>query len=253
MLLLMPLLDSLFLDVQCFLLPQSALYLAKGIVWSQFTPGACIQFGSHVPLCSQGRHLCFGRRVPWKDVISTNNTLLEQAERDLMSSHIHPTADHVPAIYKPWGLLHPSELIISLKNYHGGEEKMVFCSHTRGGLCGQDGAGRKMGARWHLTASCSSQLYFPVGTSYGQSVLHVCFLFSFGIPQIPVAPVEALLGFLLEAGAASGVLQDGLNGCCPLSSRLCCGVPVSPVQSWHHFPALLCWPWEESYPCQVCE
>lgn len=132
MLLLMPLLDSLFLDVQCFLLPQSALYLAKGIVWSQFTPGACIQFGSHVPLCSKGRHLCFGRRVPWKDIISTNNTLLEQAERDLMSSHIHPTADHVPAIYKPWGLLHPSELIISLKNYHGGGRENGFLfSHQR--------------------------------------------------------------------------------------------------------------------------
>lgn len=107
-------------------------------------------------------------------------------------------------------------------------------------------AGRKMGARCHLSAclttSCSSQLYFPAGAQCGHSVLHVCFPFSFGIPETPAASLETLLRFLLEAGVACGILQDGLNGCCPLSSASCCGIPVSPVQRWLHFPPRLCCP-----------
>lgn len=45
--------------------------------------------------------------------------------------------------------------------------------------------------------------------------------------------VEALLGLLLEADIACGVLQAG-------SSPSCCGVPVSAVQCWYlPSPALL--------------
>lgn len=177
MLLLMSLLDSL--HVQSFLLPQSALCLAKGIVWSQFTPGACIQLGSHVPLCSQGRHPCFGRRVPWKSIIRMSNTLLEQAERDLMSSHIHPTAGHVPAVFSSWDLV------------------------------------------WAQCALCLLP-FFLWGTQ------NTCDFYG-GFAGIPAG-----------SWCSCGALQDGLNGCCPLSSLSCSGVPVSPVQCWHHFPAWLC-------------